>query len=99
MALSSTTTQPEINGLRLGKQKMTALVAKAKRLGLSPARYVKQLVEEDLAIDADAQSLTLAEIMAPVREEFRESGMTEEELEVIVDVARKRQNRRPPGRN
>jgi hypothetical protein len=44
-----------------GKQKMAALAAKAKRLGLSPASYVKQLVEEDLTIESDAQSMTLAQ--------------------------------------
>ena len=93
MPSTSTTAKLEISGLRLGKQKMTALAAKAKRMGLSPARYVKQLVEEDLAIDSAAQSMTLAQIMAPVRKEFRESGMTEEELSTIVEAARSRRQR------
>jgi hypothetical protein len=31
---------------------------------------------------------TLDEILAPVRKEFVESGMTEEELEVLIDEAR-----------
>jgi aspartate-semialdehyde dehydrogenase len=86
--MPSTTTKLEISGL--GKQKMTALAAKAKRLGLSPARYVKQLVEDDLAIETRAQSMSLAQIMAPVRKEFRESGMTDEELDMIVNAARSR---------
>ncbi|MDB5353945.1 MAG: hypothetical protein JWN24_398 [Phycisphaerales bacterium] len=84
--MSSTAAKLEIGGL--GKQKMMALAAKAKRLRLTPASYVKQLVEEDLAIDSDAQSMTLAQIMAPVRKQFRESAMTDEELDTIVDAAR-----------
>ena len=90
MPTTSTRAKLEINGLGLGKQKMMAVVAKARRLGLSPARYIKQLVEEDLAIENDAQSMTLAQIMAPVRKEFRESGMTEEELAAVVSAARAR---------
>jgi hypothetical protein len=93
MSTTSTTAKLEIRGLGLGKQKMIALTAKAKRLGLTPSRYVRQLVEDDLAIENDAQSMTLAQIMAPVRKEFRESGMTEKELDAIVNGARSR--RRP----
>jgi hypothetical protein len=88
MPSTSTAAKLEIGGL--GKQKMMALAAKAKRLGLSPASYVKQLVEEDLAIESDAQSMTLAQIMAPVRKEFRDSAMTEQELDTIVTAARSR---------
>ena len=88
MPAASTTGKLEISGL--SKQKMMALAAKAKRLGVSPARYVKQLVEDDLAIESDAQSMTLAQIMAPVRKGFRESGMTDEELDSIVNAARSR---------
>lgn len=90
MPSTSTAANLEISGLGLGKQKMLALAAKAKRLGLSPARYVKQLVEEDLEIESDAQSTTLAQIMAPVRNEFHESGMTEEQLDTFVNAARSR---------
>jgi len=88
MLTTSRTTRLHVGALGLGKQKMTALAAKAKRLGVSPARYVKRLVEEDLAIESDAQSMPLAQIMAPVREEFRESGMTEDELTSFVDAIR-----------
>jgi hypothetical protein len=35
----------------LGKQKMAAVVERAKRLGMTPQRYLKHLVEEDLSSD------------------------------------------------
>ena len=98
MQSTSPTAKLEIGGLGLGKLKMIALAAKAKRLGLSPARYVKQLVEEDLAIESDAQSMTLAQIMAPVQKEFRESGMSEEELNTLVSAARSRRRRASSGK-
>jgi len=91
MPPTSTTAKLEISGL--GKRKMVALAAKAKRLGVSPARYVRQLVEDDLAIERDAQSLTLAQIMDPVRNEFRQTRTTDEELDSIVNAARSRRRR------
>jgi hypothetical protein len=78
----------------LGKQKMSELSAKAKRLGTTAARYVRRLVEEDLALDHQARQTTFAEIMRPVREEFRASGMTEADLDAIVDRARTRHHQR-----
>lgn len=93
----STTAKLEIGGL--GKQKMMALADKAKRLGLTPANYVKQLVEEDLAIESDAQAMTLAQIMAPVRKEFRESAMTDGELDTIVNAARSRRRQSSSGKS
>ena len=79
----------EVRGL--GRKRMSVLAAKAKCLGLSPAGYVKQLVEDDLAIEAKARSMSLARIMEPVRKAFKESGMTEAELDAIVTAARSRQ--------
>jgi len=93
---TSTVEKLEISGL--GKRKLTALAAKAKRLGLTPARYVRQLVEDDLAIESDARSTTLAQIMAPVRKEFRESGTTGGQLDKIVNAARRRRRQGPSGK-
>jgi hypothetical protein len=72
------------------RQRTQGRTRKAKRFGLSPASYVKQHIEEDRAIESDAQSMTLAQIMAPVRKQFRESAMTDEELDAIVNAARSR---------
>lgn len=81
----------------LGRRKMAEVSERAKGLGMTPKQYVKHLLETDLAIAREARTTTFAEIMAPVREEFRQSGMTERQLDELVDRARTRrrgQNRR-----
>lgn len=72
----------------------TRLRAKAQRLGLTPERYVKHLVEEYLSLDREARETTFDELMAPTREEFRRSGVTEAQLDKLVDRARKRHHKR-----
>ena len=78
----------------LGKRKLTALTEKAKRLGTTPERYVKRLVEEDLELDKHAANTTFEELLAPVRAQFKESGMTEEDLDRLVNDARTRHHQR-----
>jgi hypothetical protein len=45
--------------------------------------YVHHLIEKDVQSDP-----TLDEILAPIRLEFETSGMTEEELDTLVDEVR-----------
>jgi hypothetical protein len=73
---------------RLGKRKLAELAAKARSLGMAPQRYVRQLIEDDLALDRKARSTTLAELMGPGRE------VDEQELDRLVDAARTRHHRR-----
>jgi hypothetical protein len=69
-------------GLRPGQLK--ALASKAKRQGKSRAEYVRSLVERDLLADQ-----SFDEILKPVRDGFRRSGVTEDQLDEIVSAARK----------
>jgi hypothetical protein len=68
----------------LGKQKMTAVLERAKRLGMTPQRYLKHLVEEDLAVSERAKSSTFEELLGP--------GTAEDETEIdrFVEDARSR---------
>ena len=50
------TTKSAIQVKGLGKRKMAAIVQRAKRLGMTPQRYLRHLVEEDLAISERARS-------------------------------------------
>lgn len=59
------------------------LAEKASRSGSTPAHFVADLVEK-----AVAPELTLSEILAPIRQEFAESGMTEEEWDEMMEAAR-----------
>jgi predicted transcriptional regulator len=59
------------------------LAEKASRSGRTPAAYVTELIER-----AVAPEKTLDEILGPIRQEFAESGMTEEEFDVLIEEAR-----------
>jgi hypothetical protein len=52
----------------LKKRSMSQLSAKAKRMGIDPAEYAKQLVEDGLAFAREAEQSSFAQIMNPVRE-------------------------------
>jgi hypothetical protein len=68
----------------LGRHKLDELTLRARRLGMTPEKYVKRLVEEDLAISAEARGMTFAEIMGTGRK------VDEEELDRLVEKARVR---------
>jgi hypothetical protein len=74
----------------LGKAEVAALRKRAKTLGLTPETYAAQLVRDGLELDRLARTMTFDELFAPVQARFRESGMTEEELDGLVDAARTR---------
>ena len=67
---------------------MSKLASKAKRLGMTPQRYVRELVEKDLALDRKARATTLAELVGPGRD------VDEAELDRLVEAARTRHHRR-----
>jgi len=69
---------------RLGKQKMAQIASKAKRLGMTPQRYIRQLIEEDLALDEKAKTMSFAQIISPA------NVANEAVLDQVVDEARAR---------
>jgi hypothetical protein len=70
----------EVRGL--GKQKTAAVIERAKHLGMTPQRYLRHLVEEDLAVSELAKNSSFEELLGPGRE------TNERELDRLVDVAR-----------
>jgi hypothetical protein len=66
----------------LGKQKTAALTARAKRLGMTPQRYLKHLVEQDLAISERAKTSTFEELLGTGRE------VDETEIDSLVEGAK-----------
>lgn len=65
---------------------MARLVAEAERIGVGPEDYAKTLIEEGLALQRQAESMSLAQIMKPVR---RAAGaVSESEMADLVDRAR-----------
>lgn len=82
----ATTANLQVKGL--GRKAMSELASKAKRMGVTPERYVREFVREDLALDRKARTTTLAELMGPGRE------IDEAELDQLVQAARVRHHRR-----
>lgn len=74
------TTPLQVRGL--GKQKTAALTARAKQLGMTPQRYLKHLVEEDLAISERARTSTFEELLGVGRE------VDETEIDRLVEEAK-----------
>ena len=65
----------------LDERHYRAAVEKARELGKTPGRYIESLIE--------AATSSFDEILEPVREAFRNSGVSEAELEDTVTKARK----------
>jgi hypothetical protein len=65
---------------------MAELVSKARHFGVQPETYAKQLIEDGLALQREAEESSFADIMAPVRET---AGVVDEaEIVKLVEKAR-----------
>jgi hypothetical protein len=73
---------------------MAALRAQAKAVGMTPDAYASRLLEEAIALEQEARSTTFDLLFAPMQRRFRESAMSEAELDALVEAARKRHYRR-----
>ena len=71
----------------LAPAQLRAVERKARRAGTTARDYVRALVERDLV---SGQSFD--EILRPVRADFRRSGVTEAQLDRLVDRARRKPN-------
>ncbi len=69
--------------LSLTRDEERLLLARATEKGQDVADYLRTLVEQDLK-----RPPALSEILAPIHEEFRQSGMTEDELSALIEEAR-----------
>jgi hypothetical protein len=63
---------------------MNELAQNARRLGMTSEQYVKQLVEDDLAISRKARTTTFEQLLGPGRD------VDEAELDRLVEAARNR---------
>jgi hypothetical protein len=73
---------------KLPAGQLSAAKRRAQDLGLTPAEYLQQLIEDDLAVSARAKTTSLEELAAPFREAL--AGVSEEELDSRVKAARGR---------
>ena len=75
----------------LSSRDLSAIRVKSRKLGLTVAQYLKQLIEDDLALDQEAQTKSLDELAAPFRKAF--AGVDEEQLDQLVARARRQTKR------
>jgi len=73
-----------VQDLGLLPAQLRAVQKKAKHDGKTAPEYVRGLIERDLLADKNFD-----EILRPIREDFRKRGITEAQLDELVDRARK----------
>lgn len=84
MSLESSTLK--VRGL--AKRQVAEVAMRASRLGMTPERYLRHLVEEDLAISREAKTTTFDALMGPSRE------VDEQELDRLVEASKTKHHRR-----
>lgn len=57
---------------------------RAKAVGTTAEEYIRYLIEEDLS----SSSLNLRVLFAPVREQIKESGISDDELAELLEEAK-----------
>jgi hypothetical protein len=81
-----TTTSTVLRVNYLAPRQAAAVKRKAERLGLSVDDYIRQLIEDDLALDRKARTTSLDELATPFRKALK--GVSDDEIDRIVKNAR-----------
>ncbi len=81
MAVQTETIQLTISGLPIGTK--TALEKIVRERGKSLEEYLRSLIEVEIL-----SQKPFREILAPIREDFRKTGLTEEEFDEIIERER-----------
>ncbi len=71
----------EVSGL--SESVVKAVSERAKEVGTTKEEYVRYLIEEDIAA-----SLSMRVLFAPVREQVKKSGISDDELDDLLEEAR-----------
>jgi len=84
--MSAHTENIEITGLAPGTRAAIEELSRSK--GKSADDYLRMLIEAEILSEQ-----SFSEILAPIRQSFRESGMTEAELDALFEDARAKVHR------
>ena len=87
--MSTQTESIEIAGLPLGTKKAIEQLSRSK--GKSAEEYLRMLIEAEILSEQ-----TFSEILAPIRQSFRESGLSEQQLDALFEDARDKVHREKP---
>jgi len=72
----------------LPKRRLAEFVRRAKSFGMTPEKYLRTLVEEDLTVSRKARTTTFHELMGSAR------IVDEQELDQLVEAVKERHHRR-----
>lgn len=78
-----------MHDIQLKASQFKALEKKAREEGVTPPEYIRLMIERDLLAER-----TFDEILRPIREDVRRKGITEEQIDAIVDRARRAPSRK-----
>ena len=81
--MSAQTESIEITGLPRGTKEAIKELSRSK--GKSAEDYLRMLIEAEVLSEQ-----SFSEILAPIRQSFRESGMTEKQLDALLEDAREK---------
>ena len=87
--MSTQTESIEIAGLPPGTKKAIEALSQSK--GKSAEEYLRMLIEAEILSEQ-----TFSEILAPVRQSFRKSGLSEQQLDALFEDARDKVHREKP---
>src|SRR2546421_4358695 len=79
-------TSATFRSLELSAKHLSALRREAKFEGVTPAQYVKHLIEERLDVAERARSKSLRELAEPIRDALKD--LSEAEIDALVEKAR-----------
>lgn len=75
----------------LPHKELAGLKRRAKESGMTPPEYLRELLQNDLEMERLARTMTFEQLAAPFRDAMR--GVSEEEIDEIVNKARARLRR------
>ena len=81
--------QTHIIEVKVSDETLKRLDERARHIGQDRAEFAGKLIEKELAEpEAPKADKTFDEILAPIRQGFAETGMTEDELDQMFEEAR-----------
>lgn len=72
----------------LSEETLRKIDEQAKRNGRDRNGFLRDLIEGAVTPNSQVEAPNILELFAPVQEEFKQSGMSEADLDVLIEEAR-----------
>lgn len=77
----------------LSEETLRKIDEQAKRNGRDRNGFLRDLIEGAVTPNSQVEAPNILELFAPVQEEFKQSGMSEADLDVLIEEARNQVHR------